>query len=286
LGQIEKAPRKLLKLVREFFSDMQVKVVLEEVGVSISFNFQKEKQSDNIYKALQKLHDLAEARKIKVIFYMDEFQVLGEVCKNYSIEAAIREAAQKAKYVSYIFSGSSRHLIEQMFYDKKRPFYKLCDTIYLDRIATSEYMSHIQKAAIDKWKKTLDEKTIRKILDVTERHPYYVNKLCSVLWLNAPPSEEDVTNNWLAYTLESRSVTERELELLSINQRKLLIVIANDQMAKEPYEKNFSNRIQMQPSSTKRAIEALLMKDYIFLDNEKNYRILDPLLKSVLQLNT
>jgi AAA+ ATPase superfamily predicted ATPase len=286
LKQIEKVPQKLLTLVREFFSDLQVKVALEDVGVSISLNRPNKKQSDVIFKALNKLHQLAKSRKVHVIFYMDEFQVLGEICKDYAIEAAIREAAQQSSHIAYIFSGSSRHLIEHMFYDKNRPFYKLCDSIHLDRISTEDYIPHIQKAAMEKWRKKLNIQTLDNIFMLTERHPYYINKLCSLLWLNEYPTENKVTQEWFAYTLENRSITERELELLSINQRKLLIIIAAGQMESSPYEKDFSHRIRMQPSSTRRALESLLMKDYIFMDHEKNYKILDPLLKSVLKLHT
>ncbi|MBY0545118.1 MAG: ATP-binding protein [Gammaproteobacteria bacterium] len=284
LGKMEKTPQKLLKLIREFFSDMQVKIVLEDVGVSVSINRQEKKQADNIHKALEKLHALAQSRKTKLIFYMDEFQILGEICSNYSIEAAIRESAQKSSHVAYIFSGSSRHLMEEMFYDKKRPFYKLCDTIHLNRISVENYIPHLQKAAMEKWQKSLDEKTIECLFKLTERHPYYINKICSTLWLSNYPTEADVMNVWLAYTLENRSVTERELELLTINQRKLLIIIANDQLSKEPYEKDFSSLIQMQPSSTRRALKTLQLKDYIFIDSEKRYRVVDPLIKSVLRL--
>lgn len=60
---------------------------------------------------------------------------------------------------------------------------------------------------------------------LTERHSYYVNKLCSLLWLGDYPKVGDATQHWQSYALESRPLVERELELLSVNQRKLLIYL-------------------------------------------------------------
>ena len=74
---------------------------------------------------LEKLHEFAAKKKIMVIFFIDEFQRLTEITEDHAIEAAIRHVAQTLKNVVYIFSGSNRHLIEKMFFDRNRPFYKL-----------------------------------------------------------------------------------------------------------------------------------------------------------------
>ena len=100
----------------------------------MEFNSNNQKPTDIILQALEKLHDLALKKGKRVVLFLDEFQVVGEVIENNAIEAVIREAAQKSTYIYYVFFGSNRHLMEQMFYDRKRPFYKLCDQIKLERI--------------------------------------------------------------------------------------------------------------------------------------------------------
>jgi len=185
LGKLETVPKKLINLAGEFFAGMQIQVVLEKVGIALDFsgrNNMKTTKASILLEALEKLQFLASKKDKKVILFLDEFQVVGDIAKDYSIEAIIREAVQKSPNVVYIFSGSNRHLMEQMFYDKKRPFYKLCDLITVDRISTEDYTAYIQKSAILRWKNNLDQNVMETIFLITERHAYYINKLCSMLW--------------------------------------------------------------------------------------------------------
>lgn len=283
LGKLEGAPKKLLHLASNFFASMQIKVVLEKAGIQLEFNQNRSAPTDMILKSLEKLHDLAKKEK-HVILFLDEFQIVGEVTDNHAIEAAIREASQKSTHIAYVFSGSNRHLMEQMFYDRKRPFYKLCDQIKLDRINAEAYEKHIQMAAQKTWNTILTQKTLEIIFELTELHSYYVNKLCSLLWqINNPPTEKEVLSVWQQFVLENKSSVERELDLLSINQRKLLIFLATHKKSNELFSKKITQTINLTSSSVQRAIEPLIEKDYVFIDHEKFYRILDPLIKSVLE---
>jgi len=119
LGKLEKTPKKLIALAGEFFSNIHIDVSFEKEGLRLDFSKRKKTPTENILKSLERLDALAKKRNKKVILYLDEFQSVGEVCDNHAIEASIREAVQKTTYVSYVFSGSDRHLINQMFNDKK-----------------------------------------------------------------------------------------------------------------------------------------------------------------------
>jgi hypothetical protein len=286
LGRMESTPLKLMKAATEFFSGFQLKFALEKYGLSVEFS-KKEKQSvDLILAALEKLENHAAKRKKRVIMFLDELQVLAEVVNNSSIEAAIREAAQKSKHVSYVFSGSNRHLIEVMFNDKKRPFYNLCDTITLSRIKEEDYVPYINKAAKERWKKPLSQHIFESIFSLTELHPYYINKLCSQVWQQSKlPDEASITNSWNRYVAENKSGIERELSLLSVNQRKLLINLSEENGILEPFSQQFAMSWGMSATSIHRAMESLLERDYIFKDAQGKYRILDPLIKSILQTN-
>jgi hypothetical protein len=283
LGQIESVPEKLIKTATEFFAGFHLKFVMEKYGLAIEFGRSRQNAIEIIPTALEKLELYAAKRNKKPILFLDEFQVVHEITQDIAIEAAIREAAQKAKQISYVFSGSNRHLIEEMFNDKKRPFYKLCDAIILSRIAESEYRIYLNHAAEKEWHKPLSEAVLKCIFQLTERHSYYVNKLCSLLWQESYPTEKMVEDIWQQYVLENQSSIERELLLLSLNQRKLMIFIANEGVIKEPYSQHYASAWNMSTTSIHRALKILIEKDYVFKDTEGNYGILDPLIKKVLQ---
>lgn len=285
IGKLELRPKQLLKLASDFFADMEIKVVFEKAGLSLDFTRTKKSHSGNISLALEKLQSLAQKKRQKVVLFMDEFQVVGEITKNHSIEAAIRHMAQQPNNISYIFSGSNRRLLYEMFYDKKRPFYKLCDSIILDRISKYDYEQHLQKISLETWRKKLSDVMLNQIISITERHPYYINKLCSLIWLNDYPTENSVNNLWHEYVLENQSVTQRELELMSVNQRKLLIYLARNEATKEPYSVEFIKQLNMSSGSLSQALSTLIKRDYVYIDKEGYYQILDPLIKYVLNEN-
>lgn len=283
LGKLEKAPKKLISLAAEFFSNIHISVSIEKEGLRLDFSKRNKSPTDNILKALEKLHSLAEKRKKKIILYLDEFQVVGKICSNYAIEEAIREIAQASDYIEFIFSGSDRHLIEELFNDKKRPFYELCDVIKLDRISPDEYTNHLQKASLAKWGCKLSESAIKTILHYSECHAYYFNKLSSILWRGNQPNSSLVSEAWENFVIENKSAVERELALFTFNQRKMITFIAEENGVAEPFGKVFLAKINMSNSSAARAMEQLIKNDYIFIDdNTKKYNLLDPLIKGVL----
>jgi len=92
--------------------------------------------------------------------------------------------------------------MEQMFYDRNKPFYKLCDQIKLDRISAIAYEKHIQMAAKKSWKTMLSKLAIETIFELTERHSYYVNKLCSLLWQKSKaPTAGDIQSTWQQFII-------------------------------------------------------------------------------------
>lgn len=283
LGKLETVPQRLWHIATEFFAKMQVSISFEKTNLKLDFSKKQNISSEQMLDALEKLNLLAQKKKKQVILYLDEFQVLCEVMQNYSMEGAIRHAMQKSTHVAYLFSGSNRHLIESMFHDKNRPFYQSCDVMVLNRILEKDYEPHIQKASKARWKKQLADDALQSIFSITERHPYYVNKLCSLLWLlDQSPTSDNVIDTWQEYALENKSAIEREIELLSFNQRKVLIAIASNKPTKEIFGQHFSILLNIAPGSISRTVQALQKHDYVMIDTEGYYRVLDPLISYIL----
>lgn len=268
----------------KFFSNLQIKVGLEKIGLQLEMNRARNQPKDTIVKVLTKLHALAEQKNIKLVFFLDEFQVVGEVTQDYAIEAALREVAQKSTHIAYIFSGSNRHLLEEMFFDKKRPFYNLCDTMRLDRISSEKYVPHINKAAKKVWKAALDEKTFQAIFNVTQNHPYYINRLCNLLLDEDLPNEKTVYNVWSEYVQDNQSSIESKISELPLNQRKVLILLASIGPVEQLYASSLIKNSDLSSGSMSRVIKALKEKDYIYVDAEGRHCILDPLIDHTLRI--
>lgn len=280
---IESATNKAIQFVTEFCSELNVNFRYKGNQVELEINKLKATTpAKTVLTALKKLDDLLIKRKKKAVLFFDEFQRVAEISTSGTIEGSLRHVAQKSKNIAFVFSGSNRRILESMFYDSKKPLYKLCDRINLERISKNDYTPFIQNLAKIKWQQQLDNAALDTIFHFSERHPYYINVLCHKLWLNKQaPTEEIVTIIWQKYLLEEKSTILAELELLSKNQAKLLIAIAKYGNL-QPLTKEFLNLTNFSVSSASQALDTLAKKDYLYED-DGSYQIIDPAIKYLFQ---
>lgn len=246
---------------------------------------QKLNYSVMIFEALMLLEKLLLEKNKRAVLFLDEFQEIDQICKNSGIEGAFRTAAQEMKCLSLIFSGSVRSLLLSMFEDENRPLYKLCQKIKLDRIAALDYEKHIQKIALNTWSKKLDKAVFDEIMILSNRHPYYVNYLCDSIWemCKKIPDLKDIKQAWGKVVGEEWSDALKELSDLPIGQKRILKHIANSDDVLNIQSQENCRKLSMAASSIATAVNALKEKDYIEQDINGSYKIINPLLLTVLQ---
>ena len=281
LSRIEKGPRKALKLATDFFAGLSIKLSSDALGLSVEINRKESDPAVNILGILERLDKLAIKCKTKIILLFDEFQRVYEVSDNHSIESVIRQIAQASKNLSFIFSGSNRHLLDLMFSDRNRPFYKLCDRIALNRIYEEHYIEYIASVA-KKTRRSVEPSAMQAMFELTERHPYYMNVLCHRAWRHEVISADVVHRVWSEYAFEERSQVASDLDALSGGQRKLLAALAREGGTGAPRSAHFQSRSGIAGTTIKQALEYLLKYDYVYKFEDRVYVVLDPLIKYVL----
>lgn len=283
LSKMESVPKRALALAKDIFDNSQIRVVLNKIELSFEVNKQKEKSAYHVLDVLERLERLSEKTDQKIILFFDEFQCIREITPDHAMESVLRQVAQLTKTISFIFSGSNRRLLHELFDDRNRPFYKLCERITLDRISANDYRTHIQKIALKVWKTEISERTMECIFNCTERHPYYMNLLCSRMLLdNQVPTPASIQKIWQQYALEERSSVASEIELLSKNQRKLLTILARTNGTNAPLGREFIQQANMSKASIDQSITFLEKRDYLLKDSQGYIRVLDPLIKILL----
>lgn len=282
ISQMESLPQKAFSLASELFEGTHVRVALTTLGVEIDAHKEREKSSYRVLDVLERLEKLAKKTHQQIILFFDEFQTIREITPDHAMEAVLRQVAQLTQSISFVFSGSSRHLLHELFEDRTRPFYKLCERVSLDRISENAYEKHIQLAAKIHWGHGLNENELASIFSYSERHPYYLNLLCSRLLLADKPSVSNIKKAWSLYALEQRSHVACELDLLSKNQKKLLIMLARSNGTLAPFGKDFVHTTNMSKATIEQSLSFLEKKDYVFRNADGRFTILDPLIKTVL----
>ena len=265
------------------FSRMNPVIELSAFGQKIKLNPDEKTYAETIMKLLMSLDEAAKSLNQRLIFVIDEFQQIATLEESHSLEASIRHAVERSKYVFYIFSGSNRTLLEEMFKNKDRPLYHLCDEMKLNRITAEYYDPFIKKAAKKRWGKSISDESIEMIIFLTGRHPYYLNRLCRMLWDNeSPPDADLVKSTWSNYVdVQKVDWLSEIISRLTANQKAVLAGLAKS-AEKELMSKAFSNKLEMASSSIQRTIGILLRKDFVYRDDEGFYHVLNPVIKTVL----
>jgi hypothetical protein len=287
--RIMKTPERALRAVQEIFKHLRLSLDLGRLKVILQPDSkQPENQVILILETLKQLEKWLSEQKKQAILFFDEFQVLGQFKESSALEGALRHMAQQSRAIGFLFSGSQRHLLSIMFDDRNRPLYLLCDRIQIDRIASKHYEDYFEHAAKQnsKWdpKIKLSPKLSQTILDLTESHPYYVNVLCSRLWAQTNiPTVEETQKRWHGYALEEKSRVAYDLNQLSVNQRKLMIALAKEEEVLITSQ-HFLQGAELSSASSLQAANVLLERDYLYLNANNKYCILDPLMRYVIKL--
>ena len=243
----------------------------------------KSTPAENVEEALLLLDKLLYDKNKQAVLLFDEFQEVGNIAKGRGVEGAIRHAAQSTSHLTIIFSGSNPHILKNMFENDRRPLYKLCKKLLLERIDASHYRAHLDRIAEKAWGATLSEQSFELIMELTQRHPYYINALCDEIWSEheSPPDVKQVQACW-DYVVESeKSDLIKDFLNLSDNQRKVARHIANYGGA-DLYSKASLNQMDMQSSSLNAALINLIERDFIEKVGD-NYRLVVPAYRDLLK---
>lgn len=280
IGRIDQ----LKNVIKQQVKKLKPKFVFGGDDFHLEFEISSEASpAENIVEALSLLDRLLIERKKQAILLLDEFQEVGEIAKGRGVEGAIRAAAQTTKNLAIIFCGSNPHLLKTMFEDERRPLYKLCRKLVLDRISLEHYRAHLNKASHSMWEEFLAEDVFQKIMAYSERHPYYVNYICDEIWSECTiaPTLADVDAAWVMVIEEEKSDLLKDFFSLSENQRKIMIAIAN-YGGENIYSDQTSILMSIPQSSIARALLVLIERDYVE-KVESSYRLIVPVYKSLLK---
>jgi len=293
VSKITPASSKALNSIQKYFTNFKVSFSAHDFQIALTHESGVTHSVDHIFDALKNLSQLATVKKQKIILFIDEFQDIAQAESAKSIQGAIRHVAQSATHLVFIFSGSTRHLLLELFNDSKKPLYKLCDKIIIERISADHYMSYLQKTAKKRWGNTIAEEVILRILTITELHPFYINMLCNELWKNEKmPTLNAVSIAWQTCYEQEERWTVAEIEKLTTNQQTLLKSLAL-QSTSEPMGQEFVTASGLSIASVRTGIKALVEKDMAYQIKKEDallpslksgdYRVLDPLIAYALR---
>ncbi len=210
------------------------------------------------------------------IVVFDEFQEI-EKLNGESFEKELRASFQHHRNASYVFLGSQRHMLLNMFSRKDRAFYNFGKLFRLQKPAETESMIFL----MERFKAggyIIPEELSRQIITQTRNIPYYIQYLAAEIWEGARLSNrnpEEIYTRALGRLLINQSDYFQGIRSqLTAFQVKLLTAIAIHGFGS--YESEFLQQYRLFPtSSIQKAYKRMIDLD-ILEKQEKQFCISDP----------
>lgn len=215
----------------------------------------------------------------RCIVAIDEFQQIAKYPEK-NIEALLRTYIQQQANSNFIFAGSERHMMQEMFLSSARPFYQSASLMDLKAIPSEIYVdfviSHFKKR-----RKHIEESSVEKVYNLFKGHTYYMQKTFNEAFADTPEGGEctlDVIRTAIDAIIASNDTIFREiLSNIPEKQKILLYAIAREGEAERITSSDFIKRHSLvSASSVQSAVKKLLEKDLI-TESNKVFSVTDKL---------
>lgn len=200
------------------------------------------------------------------IVAIDEFQQIARYPEK-NIEAQLRTHIQKLSNCRFIFAGSDRHMMQEMFTSAARPFYHSADILELKAIVPEIYIPFIV-GHFEKRNRRIAPHDAEKVYKLFKGHTYYIQKAFNEAFADTPEGGEctsetlrDAIDNMIA---SNDTIFREILSNIPEKQKELLYAIAKDGEAERITSAAFIKRHSLtSASSVQSAMKKLLEKDII-----------------------
>lgn len=208
---------------------------------------------------------LAHADK-SCIVAIDEFQQIAKYPEK-NIEAQLRTHIQKLRNCNFIFAGSERHMMQEMFTSAARPFYHSADMLELKAIVPEIYIPFIV-GHFEERNRCIAPDDVERVYNLFKGHTYYIQKTFNEAFADTPEGEEctlETIQAAIDNMIASNDTIFREiLSNIPEKQKELLYAIAKEGEVERITSAAFIKRHSLaSASSVQSAMKKLLEKDII-----------------------
>ena len=220
----------------------------------------------NVDATLDQIFDYIEQSDRPCLIAIDEFQQIAHYPEK-NVEAILRTYIQHCSNANFVFSGSDRHLLAEMFSSPARPFYASTSTLNLEPINPLKY-DEFAKAHFEKAGKHLEVGVVEAICNRFEGVTWYVQKVLNYLFASTASGETsgmdmiDVAVNEIVK--DNGTIYADLLYQLTAKQKELLVAINKEGKVKAITGSKFIKKHHLTAaSSVQTTIKSLMDKQLV-----------------------
>lgn len=261
-GSISSAIKNLAKLFSRVNFEVSVDPATGKTKLSPSLNnLEFNDAIDEVFKALSMM-----SVKQKVVVVIDEFQQISLI-KNVKIDALLRKYMQSSKNISYLFLGSKRHTLTDLF-RYKAPLYEMATHFELKGIRIEDYITYIQKHL------KMDDDLIAFLLEEARGETKLIIHVCSILYDRH--RRKVISKDMLIETIHEIVMSKHSsfsmlYDSFSLGKKKAFKILCNH---KDLYKKEVLDEYKISKQSLLSSLNALF-KDEIIDRNNENWFVPD-----------
>ena len=275
IGALDTKVESAMKAATHFFRSCRPTVVPQAEGLP-KFSF--DVVPANAEATLKEVFDYLASKQRRVVVAIDEFQQVANFPEA-GVEALLRSHIQFVPHVRFVFAGSHKHMMEQMFASPNRPFYQSTDFLSLHEIPVEAYAAFAGRFFKDAglaFSAELFAKLYARFSGIT----WYVQALLNRVWrtgdgLRSADQIDDAVRDLIQ---EREDVYFDLLRSQNEGSRLLLTAIGRDGVVKAPTAGEFVMRHGLKaPSSAQFALNDLKSRDLVY-ETESGWVVYDRLL--------
>ena len=222
------------------------------------------------YLALAEKHCLVAIDEFQQILYYNDHQ---------NVEAALRTQIQKCNNANFIFAGSQRHMMSEMFLSPSRPFYQSVMPMSLKTIPLDRYWAFAEPLFAKNGDRRISFKVVESVYQRFEGITANVQRIMNMLYMLTPKGEtcgmEMIDRAIDTYLQLSSAYYSELLRQMPEKQRNVFLAIAAEGQVKNVSGGKFVHKYRLlSTSSVVSAVKGLLEKDFI-TKNDNIYSIYD-----------
>lgn len=228
-------------------------------------------------KTIREAFEYMEASEKPCILAIDEFQQIREYPET-TTEAFVRTLVQQCARTSFIFCGSKRHTMTDIFYSPAKPFFQSVMNQSLKPIPMDTYVSFAGRLFAERGK-MLDSFVTETIYRMFDGCTWYMQMMMNELFALTPKGDrctfEYIDIAWENIILAQEDRYQAVLYSLAPKQKQVLYAIAKEKTVEGITSSEFVRKHRLVSASSVQAALKPLLKNDIVTCEEGSYRIYD-----------
>ena len=204
------------------------------------------------------------------------------------LEAILRTKVQHCSNSNFVFAGSQRHIMMNIFNSPSRPFYQSVSMMHLGAIPLEVYKPFVKGLFEENGKKVTDQ-LVENVYTLFDGHTWYVQLMLNELFILTDKKgicDVPMINLALNNIIATQDFTFQEIfSRLPEKQKEIMIAIAKEQKAKGVTSAAFIKKYRLtSASSVQSGLKGLLEKDMLTQESG-GYQVYDRLFNIWLRRN-